>query len=247
MNWLTAIVILILAGFAYRGLKKGFIYTVFSIASVILALIISSICTPIVSNALCENEKLVSYIAEKVGDVMPIESQEKSDTKNKKQNENEKNGTEKESDIIKNLPIPEKIKTSLIKNNTPESYKNIMAKSFSDYINRYIAVLILNAVSFFVIFILIRIILWIITVLLNLISRLPVINEINKTVGLAFGLLQGIILIWIGFIVLTAFSGTAIGQEFYECINGSMLLSALYNNNILMQLIMNIINGIFAL
>ena len=66
----------------------------------------------------------------------------------------------------------------------------------------------------------------------------------DKTAGLVLGGLQSILIIWIGCIVLMLFSGTAIGKEIYRCINDSVILTFIYDNNILMTLLMDFINGI---
>lgn len=66
----------------------------------------------------------------------------------------------------------------------------------------------------------------------------------DKTAGLILGGLQGILIIWIGCIVLMLFSGTVLGKEIYEYINNSVILTFIYEHNILMLLLTSFVSGI---
>ena len=63
----------------------------------------------------------------------------------------------------------------------------------------------------------------------------------NKTAGMLFGFLQGIIIIWIACLVVTAFGATKTGQQILALIQDSVILSFIYNNNCLMLLVGNIL------
>ncbi len=71
---------------------------------------------------------------------------------------------------------------------------------------------------------------------LDLISKLPVINELNKAAGVFAGLLRGIFMVWILFIVVTVFQATAWGGAAIEQIERSRLLERLYDGNLLLKL-----------
>ena len=232
MNWLLLIVILIIVIFCYRGWSLGIIKSVFLICSTVLALIITSICSPIVSNMLCSNEKLISVTTDTVSHTMGINKENK--TKSKKE-QNKK---------IEEIPLSNSIKKQLIKNNTKKIYNNLLADTFEEYLCRYIAVMIIRGLSFFVLYVIVRIGVFVLAKMLDIISKLPVIKQMDKTAGMILGGLQSILLIWISCLVLMLFSGTSIGKEIYECINNSIILSFIYNNNILMVLLTDFIEGI---
>ena len=73
---------------------------------------------------------------------------------------------------------------------------------------------------------------------LDIISKLPVLHQINTLSGALVGALEGLVLVWIGFIIFTMLGSTAFGQEALGLITESELLSYLYNNNILSKSIL---------
>jgi len=66
------------------------------------------------------------------------------------------------------------------------------------------------------------------------VSKLPVIKGINKTAGAVFGFLEGMFIVLVGFTVATFL----MGQEFYEMVSGSRILSYIYDNNALLSFFM---------
>ena len=72
---------------------------------------------------------------------------------------------------------------------------------------------------------------------LDVFAKLPLLKQANKLVGMALGLVQGILLVWLFFALVTVISGTEFGQTMFRYINESKLLSFLYTNNIPMNFI----------
>jgi uncharacterized membrane protein required for colicin V production len=225
MNWLLVIIVAILAVNTLIGLKVGFIKTVFSLVSMILALTLTIWISPMVNNFLKDNEKFYHYISEKVEKVMPL-LQEQADG-------------EKQEAEIEGLKLPKSIKNSLIKHNNAESYKSLAVHNFKGYVNGYLSGIVINALAFIITFIVILILLWIISIALDIISKLPLLNEINKTAGLLAGLLHGLVVVWLFFILLTVFGSYELGQKAMQMIEDSQVLSLIYNNNLLLGFITN--------
>ena len=76
--------------------------------------------------------------------------------------------------------------------------------------------------------------------MLDIISKLPILNELNHFAGLAVGVLQGLLFLWIACTILTACSGTQWGQDAMNMIGQSKLLSVIYNNNLILKYITNL-------
>ena len=89
------------------------------------------------------------------------------------------------------------------------------------------------AVSFAVIFALIRLALGLVGALLDRISELPVLRILNRITGAAAGILYGLFKIWILFIILELLGGTAFGANAASCITGNTFLHIIAENNIL--------------
>lgn len=231
MNWLLIVVAAILIGYAFNGRRRGFIRTVFALFSTIIALMLTVWISPVISKQFQENNKVMGFVTEKVEKIIPF-----SDMGDKVADQVE---------FINKLPMPKAIKHTLVENNTADVYKAMAVNSFKEYISNSISRIIINAASFIVIMLIILIGLALLCEALNIISKLPIINGLNKTAGLLAGLIQGIVVVWIGCIFLTVLGGTKIGQNIFEMINDNTFLSIIYNNNLLLNFIVNIGDMLF--
>lgn len=224
MNWLLIVVLAILIISAFIGHKNGFIKTAFSLFSVIIALTLTAWISPTINRMLRENDKVYGGIVERVEKMLLVEEEEGT-----KANE--------QISIIEGLALPQTIKDSLIENNNTDVYKALAITSFHDYISNYLAGIIINAIAFMATFLLISIILGVLCFTLNLISKLPLLNSINKTAGLIVGLVQGLIVVWLFFILITVFGSSELGQKALQMIDESQILSLIYNNNLLLRFV----------
>jgi len=226
MNWLTIIVILILIGYGYQGRRRGFIRTVFALFSMIIALWVTSWVSPIISKEMQKNETVVNAINKNVEKVINFEGL----------------GTKKADQVnfIDKLSLPKVMKNGLLENNTKDVYVAMAVDSFHDYICNYITRIIINAAVYLSIMVVVLIGLAVVSETLNLISKLPIINGLNKNAGLLVGLLHGLVIVWVGFLFITALGSSKLGQASFEQINNSSVLSFLYDNNLLLTFITNI-------
>ena len=135
--------------------------------------------------------------------------------------------------------MPEFIRDLLKTNNNADMYEALGISEFSEYVSNYITCLILNAISLVVSFLVLYIILRIVGCMLDMMSRIPVVNGLNKIGGFIFGLLNGVVYLWIACIIITIFSATSWGQYIFAQINDSVILSFIYNNNYLLELLAN--------
>jgi hypothetical protein len=100
--------------------------------------------------------------------------------------------------------------------------------------------MIINALSFAITFLILLIGLRVLCLVLDVISKLPVLHQINKLAGLIAGVVRGVIVIWLLCIVLTMFSGSELGKSCYEMINESSFLGFIYNNNFILRFVVDI-------
>lgn len=233
MNWLLVAVVILLAGYAIRGRYVGFIKTTFAIFSILIALILSMSLSPFISKYLQKNETFYTFVNERIAEGLHLKEKVK------------ETSTAKETQAIDKLNLPKSLKDALIENNNTEVYKALAAESFSGYVSGYLTVVVINAVSFLGTYLIIKILLFLIAKVLDLISKLPILNGLNKTAGLLVGLLQGLAVLWVLCIVLTAFSTSKIGQELFKMINDSRILTSIYDNNLLLKIITNIAKVLF--
>jgi uncharacterized membrane protein required for colicin V production len=223
MNWLLLIVLALLLGNALIGMKVGMIKTVFSLFSLIVSLVLTVYISPVVNDFMRGNETFYGNITEKVEKFLPFEEEEAK--------------VSEQVSAIEGLPLPQSIKDTLIENNNKEIYKVLSVTNFREYVSNYLAGIIVNALAFIVTFFVILIGLWVLSIALNIVSKLPLLNQINKTAGLLAGLVHGLVVVWIFFILITVFGGTELGQKALGMISESQILNMLYNNNLLLGFI----------
>lgn len=226
MNWVLIAVIGIIAVLAYLGLKKGFIKMVFSLVSTIAALLIAMLFSPVVAGMMKNNEAIVGFFDEKISAVVDFTSEEAEEETERKQ-----------ESLIDSLPLPETFKDSLLENNTLDNYVAMQAENFEQYVCRQITNVIINAIAFVVTLLLAIIALALLCRALNLLAKLPLLKQINAAAGLAAGAAEGLLLVWILFVVLTMFAGTESGSEAMEMIAENPLLDFLYKNNMVSKFI----------
>lgn len=223
MNVLLIIVVAILVVNALIGMKVGLIKTIFSLCSMIIAIGLTIWISPYVNDQMRGNEKFCSYINTRVEKVLPL-IEEKAD-------KNE------QVSLIEGLALPQSIKNSLIENNNATVYKELAVNSFKGYVSNYLTNIVINAMAFFATFLAILIVLWVVSIALNIISKLPILNQINKSAGLAAGLVHGLVVVWIFFILITVCGSTELGQKALAMIGEDQILSFIYNNNYLLGFI----------
>ena len=226
MNWILIAVIGIIAVLAYLGLKKGFIKMVFSLVSTIAALLIAMLFSPVVAGMMKNNEAIVGFFDEKISAVVDFTSEEA-----------EEETESKQESLIDSLPLPETFKDSLLENNTLDNYVAMQAENFEQYVCRQITNVIINAIAFVVTLLLAIIALALLCRALNLLAKLPLLKQINAAAGLTAGAAEGLLLVWILFVVLTMFAGTEFGSEAMEMIAENPLLDFLYKNNMVSKFI----------
>lgn len=176
------------------------------------------------------DEQLQSYVQQYAQDYLQQSSQESQSTAEP--------GRLEQMEIIENLPVPQVLKDLLQDHNNAEGYENLQVSTFQDYVINFISVIILNLVSFIAAVILVRILLRVAIAALDIISHIPVFNMVNRLAGLLLGLVQGLFWIWVFFLLLSMFSATETGLWLMSMVQGSQLLSTLYETNLFMQIVL---------
>ena len=72
---------------------------------------------------------------------------------------------------------------------------------------------------------------------LNIISKLPVLNELNRIGGGIAGLVKGLVIVWLIFTLMTVFIDKPFIQEGMRQINSNMFLKLIYKYNVITRVI----------
>lgn len=135
---------------------------------------------------------------------------------------------------IENAPMPQFLKDQLIENNNSTIYDELGVDSFPKYVAAYISRLVLNLVSFLVTFLLAIIIVKALMFAVNIIGELPVLGLVNHIAGGVLGLVLALVIVWLGFLVMTLAYTTGPGTSCFEMVEKSPILQFLYDTNPLM-------------
>jgi len=105
-----------------------------------------------------------------------------------------------------------------------------------------IATLIINVIAFILVVIICKIIIAIIGNVLNLFTRIQVIRQINRFSGMAVGFVIGIIVIYLVLAVILACTPMLADTFLLEQIDDSILALWMYENNVLVSFVGNLIS-----
>ncbi len=134
--------------------------------------------------------------------------------------------------VIDEAPLPQVLKTKLLENNNSEIYDLLGVSSFVDYVGSYTANLVVKGITFLVCVILIAVLIRLIAGALHIVEDLPVVHGINKLAGALLGAATGVVIIWIGFVVITIFVSSPWAKELYDKIDGNAVLKYAYEKSI---------------
>lgn len=203
----------------YFGYRKGLVRVIFKICSFIIAIILMLILYKPVSNYVINNttydEKIKTAISEKLStadlELGKIENTEES-------------------------PYPE-IVVEYVNKYVTEAINEGKA-NVTEYVAENLSIIIINAIVAIVLFISINLLLLIVQLLTRFLVKLPVLKQFDKTGGIIYGVLRGIIYIYLILAILSIFSALITNFGIQEMIQNSHLGSAMYNNNIILKLVL---------
>ncbi len=210
----------------FLAYRKGFILSLFVLVSWVVSLFLAFIIYPFVTNFLWNINWISSGITGFISKNIDLSSITQLDT------------LKAQTDWISSLPLPSFLTDTLLANNNPEFYKLINVDNVHDYMAGALGRLIIDIISLILVFIIVMIIMRIIAQCLNLVSKLPIINSINRLFGLAFGFVQGTIIIWLLLIILICFVSNKEFAQIFQQLQSSSIAIIFHENNLLRTLIL---------
>ena len=228
-NYLDIAVVIFIAFFAIKGYLLGFVKMCFGFLPPIASVVAAKVLSPFISTIL--RGTFIFYaikngVSEYIGIDKVIENAV----------------SQSQNNVISGLNLPEFLKNSLLENNNPVVYDILNVSGLEDYISGYIANVCLNALSVVIVFVAVFVALKIILKTMDIISKLPVINLFNSTGGVIAGFVYSVFLLWVIGIVLMFFYSNANFAPFFKLLEDSTVAGFLYENNLLLFLVL----GIFA-
>lgn len=232
VTWLGMITAGILVFFGWIGYRRGFVKEVVSMFFVLLSVALVWFVNPYVNDFLRNHTPLYDTVQSSCQDYVEAQLDGSSTT-----------GTQDQSGLIESLGLPDFLTEGLAENNNASVYQYLDVTTFTDYVTDYLAVAVVNGVSFLLSFLLATLLIRMVTYALDIIARLPVINGINRITGAVVGILKGLLFVWIAFLILTVFCNTEIGQQILLLVEKDYILKYLYERDIFVSIFMSIFYG----
>lgn len=225
INWVSIssiivdlVILSILISCTYWGHRKGLTSVIFKILTFIISIIIVFILYKPVANFVMEKTQIDEWLNVRITETL--------------------NGTkiadgeliqEEETNLSKTVV---QVINSLVKesiNNAKESAVTYVAGRLSCFMISVLTMIFLLIIS--------KILLGFIKGVAELIAKLPIIRMVDKSGGVVYGFIKGIIIIYLILAVLSIISPIIANSRILKAINDSNIGSRLYNNNILLKLV----------
>lgn len=260
MNWLFIVVLALLAVYMYMGYRKGMVMIIMSFVALAVSIVLTSAAAPALSRYVMNNTDLYETLYEStcnslqsnntVSDAIASAGQQVGAGSGGSfaDDEFESRLDEFIESVVSLMPIPESLQESILSVTGDETaLQNIgtgdintqIEAVITDLVAARVAEMIISSGCYIVVFAIVYAAIYIIFRIVNGICRLPVIKELNKGLGIIFGLLKGILVVWLFFIAVTVFYNTAPAQSIIACINENTFLTWLYDNNIIMNILIS--------
>lgn len=228
MNWLFIVVIVLIAYQVIDGFHKGFIKKAVSALSLVLTLVLVTWLTPQITTFIGEKTSLQTSLQEACSEMFLNE-------------EYDENVKTDQVLMIENMNLPENIKELLVENNNSEAYELLKVTAFREYVGAYLANMIISAMAYLIAFVIVWTLIKAVLLALDVVTLLPVLHGINKLAGGILGFVQGIVLVWIFFLLGAILCNGQMGQQFMNLIHENQFLTFLYNYNLIMQIVFGLI------
>lgn len=231
-TWLGIAVLALIAAACIMGFRKGFVKEIVSVFFMLISFLLVWAVNPYVNTFVKEytpvydtiQDKCQTLVSEQIGNKKTLDKEE-------------------QNQVMENMELPDLLKNALVENNTAETYRYLAVSTFTEYISDSLAVMAVNGISFLISFVLSAAVIKLLGFILNVLTKLPVINGINKIAGAAVGGIKCIIFIWIVFLVLTLLCNTTLGQQGMALIQQDAFLNFLYSQNVFVKVFMSVFYG----
>ena len=230
---LLIVVLVILGGFALHGYRRGLVRMVFSLAAFFLAAALASWITPYASEFLMKQTPLHQVVQEQCQKALEANAEEILQSLEGSQG----SGGSRPPETIFGIKLPPEAQEFFYDCLSGQAGKLVKGNPLFKEWAAGLADLAVERAAWVISFCIVGILLGILIHALDILTKLPVINGMNHLGGVAFGLLQGLVIVWGIFFLVTLCQGSEFGKQMLASIRGNAFLQLLYEFNLLESLI----------
>lgn len=221
MSILVDIIILgIIALSIFIGYRRGLIKCAINVLSFFIAILVVILLTSPISNLIIKNTKIDDNIRAAISEKIDFNDVNVQEMKLSAENSN---SPEVVRDHINNMVL------DLTKTTTG---------TVTEALAENITVIIINITVAIVLFVGTKFALMFVKVLADVIGRIPFIKQFNKAGGIIYGIFSGIVRVYVILAVISIIVPVITDSSLIQAINNSILGNSMYNNNILLKIIL---------
>lgn len=215
---MDVIVIAILLATSIRGFYKGVSTILFEFLCTIVAVIFALLIFKPVSHVIIEKTTIDEFFSNGIYDIL-------------------NNNNFKEGELIN--PEETNMSDELVQiiNKYLSEALNKSADSVFKYVSVKLSHLMVNLLTLIFIIIILRIGLSFFKIIVDILAKLPILEQINHSGGMAIGLIKGLLVIYVLFAIFSAISPIMEQSGILGMIQNSKFASTLYNNNLILRVI----------
>lgn len=226
----SVIVVLVFLVLMTVGYRKGFVEIALSLSATILAMILVVFVSPLISGAIITyteiddqiSDSFVEYILANENVVYKID---------------DKVEVYDEVQAVMDIQLPDVLREKILEDNTTSMYEMLGVSNFYEYVGRYIANWIIKIATFVITMIAVLLFMKMFVFSLLVITKIPIINEVNRIGGLVLGAAAGVLILWLLFIVADLMHQMQWSITFIEELTSYKMLDVLYKSNPVMSML----------
>ena len=207
------IIVIILALFVLFGYKRGLAGSLIKLLSFVIAIVVAFVLYIPIANSIEKNTQIDDNIKSSI-----------INTLSGNEEENGENNNQEENNLLQDIE-------QSIAETTQEAKTKIIEKTAEDTTKTVIRV-----GAWLVVFLCARIILIVVSFFVKGITKIPLIKQVDKIGGIAYGLIEGMLIIYVVLAIISLVSLMWINNGVVTAIQESFIGELLYNNNIIINL-----------
>jgi uncharacterized membrane protein required for colicin V production len=227
MNWVDFVVIDLIAVFAFVGLYKGFIMSVYKLAAFVVCIFASIKFSPVLAEIISKTS-VYDWIKNAIVKNLPLIG------KKAFASSEAVSGTAGAETVLGTLPLPGFFRKSLL-GKLPSASELINTEGIVNAIGDELTKMVISVLSLIVLYIVLRVIFAFVGLLLKGISELPLFKQVNKLGGFILGALQGFLTIYILCAILVLFNANPGFEPIFNDLGTSLFAREFYENNIIIN------------
>ena len=209
------LIVIILA--AILGRHRGLTVTLVNFFSLIIALLVALMLYKPVGNFIKNQTPFGENIKEVIKNNLPMNDQD--------------------LQVDENSSLPEGMKNYI---NEQAKNANEAKDEAIENVSTELSTEIIMIISFVSVFLIVRAALLIVKIVSKIVNKLPILKQLDHVGGAIVGVIQGIIIVYFVFAIISTISPVFDNTKVLDQINNSYIGKMMYNNNIIMNKIKNL-------